>query len=169
MKEPRKHDSGAAYVRQAIAQRRIGIDARCSCGESRPKALNRRGRTVVCAECERKPRGHTIMDKHHIAGKNNSAVAIDVPANDHRAELSTAQLDWPKETVENPDGSPLRSAAAHIRGFVDMALYLIEKCLFWVAEMLERLDAQLSDQLGPKWWNETGIAEFAERCFHAHS
>lgn len=60
------------------------------------------------------------MDDHHVFGKaNDPTTIVTVPANDHRAELSVAQQDWPKKTPENPDGSPLLAAAARIRGFVD--------------------------------------------------
>jgi hypothetical protein len=46
-------------------------------------------------------------------------------------------------------GSPLIAAAACIRGFIDTILYLIEKGLHWVADMLETADAYLANKLGP--------------------
>ncbi|MGB9242164.1 MAG: hypothetical protein WCC03_02345, partial [Candidatus Acidiferrales bacterium] len=79
-------------------------------------------------------------------------MTIAIPVNDHRAELSTAQHDWPKETLENPDRSPLLSGAAHIRGLVDTVVYLREQFLLWVAEMLELLDTFLKQKLGQGWW-----------------
>ena len=92
------------------------------------------------------------MDDHHPFGKANNPTTIPVPVNDHRAELSPAQYDWPRETLENPDGSPLLKAAAHIRGFRDWVVHLIETGLLWVAEALEWLHAYLIEELGPKWW-----------------
>ena len=84
-----------------------------------------------------------------------------MPANDHRAQLSVDQYDWPKQTRENPDGSPALAAAGSIRGFVDTAVYLIEKFLLWVAELLEQLDAYLTEKLGSKWWVGTVLEQFA--------
>ena len=103
------------------------------------------------------------MDNHHIAGNANSDLTISIRANDHRAHLSEDQKDWPAETLENPDGSPLLMASASIRGFIDVDLYLIEQLLSWIAEMLETLNAYLIVQLGPKWWIQTEINRFASR------
>jgi len=86
-----------------------------------------------------------------------------VPVNDHRAILSPAQYDWPKETLENPDGSPLLAAAAHIRGFIDTIYYFIDKLLAWIPEFLEALHALLTKRLGPKWWRKTELQKFVRR------
>jgi hypothetical protein len=88
---------------------------------------------------------------------------VAVPANDHRAELSVAQYDWPKATLENPHGSPLLTAAACIRGFIETAIYLIDQLLSWTAEMLEVLNAILVDKFGPEWWVNTPLAQFTGR------
>lgn len=97
------------------------------------------------------------MDRHHVAGKANSPVTISVPVNDHRARLNDDQYDWLFDTLENPDGSPLLMAAACIQGFIDVVLYLIEKLLTWIADLLCALDAHLKERLGPKWWLNTEI------------
>lgn len=81
------------------------------------------------------------MDNHHPAGKTNNAITIPVPVNDHRADLSVAQQKWPGKTLANPDGNEQLAAAAGIRGFADTSLYLIEKLLLPVAEMLEKQEA----------------------------
>ena len=145
-------------ARKSSARRRTGKNTRCACGETRPEALI--GNTGVCAECHRKSKGHATTDKHHVAGRANSAVTVVVPANDHRAVLSEAQYDWPKATLENPDGSPLLTAAACIRGFIDTAIYLIEQMLRWIAEMLEVLNGILVEKFGPEWWRDTPLARF---------
>jgi hypothetical protein len=163
MKKPPLRDPEAAYVRKATAARRVGVNAKCACGENRPKALVSGRQPIMCAKCVRKKKGHTTMDNHHIAGEANSPVTIPVPVNDHRAELNSAQEDWPKETRENPDGSPLLAAAGCIRGFIDYILYLIEKGLHWVADLLEKLDAHLVNKLGPQWWANTEIEQFAPK------
>ena len=101
------------------------------------------------------------MDKHHVAGKSNSPVTVSIPANDHRARLSEDQYDWPMRTLENPGQSPLLKAAACVRGFVDMVLYLTEELLNWIAEMLEKLDTHLFERLGPQWWQGTPVGQTA--------
>jgi hypothetical protein len=116
---------------------------------------------MICAACKRKKEEKTTVDNHHVAGKANSPVTMPVPVNDHRADLSASQQDWPKETLQNPDGSPLLVAAAHIRGFVDYLVYLAKKFLHWSAEMLEELDKFLRQRLGPQWWRGTPLERFA--------
>src|SRR6185312_2651678 len=86
------------YVRKQSAKRRVGENAKCDCGETRPEALKAK---IICEECDRKAQGKTSSDDHHVGGRNNSSVTVGVPANDHRAELSTAQYDWPRRTLEN--------------------------------------------------------------------
>jgi hypothetical protein len=83
--------------------------------------------------------------------------------NDHRAELNIAQYDWPKNTLENRDGSPLLAAAGVVRGFIDYIRYLIEKGLAWVVQMLETADAFLVEQLGPKWWVGTALEKYSPK------
>jgi hypothetical protein len=62
------------------------------------------------------------------------------------------QYDWPKETGENPEGSPFLAAAGCIRGFCDTVYYLIEIMLLWIADLLEAADFALTKTLGPKYW-----------------
>src|SRR5690348_3109545 len=108
MRAPQEqHDPIAAQARKAVAQRRVGMDAKCTCPEDRPGALTRKAKGVACHACARKRKGKTTMDKHHVAGKANSPVTILIPVNDHRALLNEDQYSWPKKTLENADGSPL--------------------------------------------------------------
>jgi len=160
---PRKHpvrDPIGTYMRKATAERRVGVDARCACGEKRPEALIPQSNPIICAQCNRKIKGQTPLDKHHVAGEANSPVTIPVPVNDHRARLSVDQYDWPKNTLENPDGSPLLAAAAHIRGYSDCTSYLNEKLLAKNPELLELLDAFLREKFGPRWWHNTELERF---------
>jgi hypothetical protein len=83
--------------------------------------------------------------------------------NDHRAELSKAQYDWPKETRENPDGSPLLRGSASVRGILDYIILLIKKMVLWIPEMLENLDAFLREKLGPTWWVNTPLEQYAPK------
>src|SRR5713101_4763503 len=95
-----KRDPIAAYKREVTAARRIGVGAQCACGEARPEALLEGSNPIICAECDRKRKGMTTTDGHHVAGEANDPTKIPVPVNDHRAELSTAQADWPEQTLE---------------------------------------------------------------------
>lgn len=147
------------YQRKEIAARRIGRDAKCACGENRPEALIRTNNSITCAACKRRAHGKTTTDDHHFAAKANSAETIAVPVNDHRAVLSTAQYEWPKETLENPRRSPFRKAAAYIRGVRDMIRYLLDK-LLWVAELLEATDTYLIKHFGTRWWDDAEITQW---------
>jgi hypothetical protein len=140
-----------AYARKTTAARRVGEGKKCACGEDRPEALAPNSNPTECFECERIRFGKSTEDDHHVAGKANDRTTIPVPVNDHRTELSPAQYDWSKATLENPEGSPLLASAACIRGFVDTVIYLIKALLLPKAEMLEVLDAYLKSKLGPKW------------------
>ena len=148
-----------ANARNNAAARRVGLNAKCACGESRPEALITGSDPMICAECWRKQREQSTLDDHHFAGASNSPMTIPIPVNDHRADLSVAQYDWPKQTLENPDRSPFLAAAACIRGFLDTVLYL-QKGLRWIAEMLEKADAFLVEKFGRKWWTGTPLQQF---------
>lgn len=161
-RKPPQRDPINADRRKMKGARRVGLDARCElCGECRAEALIPQSTPLICAECQRKKKGKTSMDQHHIAGKANSPITTSIPTGDHRASLSTAQHDWPQQTLENADGCPLRKGAAHIRGFVDTVLYYAEKFLLWVAEMLEDASDYLKVKCGPGWWLKTDLNRFA--------
>lgn len=170
MKQVPKSDPIAAFQRQTTSALRLGLGARCSCGESRPEALISNSNPISCAGCDRARRGKAGTDNHHVAGKANNSTTIPIPVNDHRARLSVAQYDWPKQTRENPDGSPLLAAAACIRGFIDTITYvidtilhLIDKLLLWIPEMLEGYDAFLVKALGRKYWLNTELEQFVRK------
>jgi hypothetical protein len=160
-KTPR--DPIAKFQRDAIAERRIGKGKQCACGEARPRALIPGSQPLICEACNRERLGKLLTDDHHVAGRNNSPVTIPVPVNDHRARLSDDQNECPTRTLKNPDGSPLLAAAGCIRGFFDTILYLIEKLLVWVPELLEALDAYMVREHGPRWWISAGLEQFATK------
>jgi len=103
------------------------------------------------------------MDKSHTAGVANSPETILVPTNDHIAVLSVAQYCWPIESLQNPEGCLLLAAAGCVRGVIDHLHYLINKFLLWIPEMLEQLSTFLREELGPKWWVNTQLQQFAPR------
>jgi hypothetical protein len=120
-----QRDPIRSHARKTLAARRVGENARCSCGESRPHALIANRTPAICASCERREQGKSAIDRHHPAGRANSGITIPVPVNDHRAVLSVAQYDWPSQTLENPTGNQLLKAAARFRGFIDSHDYLM--------------------------------------------
>lgn len=163
---PRKmptRDPSGTHRRKVVATRRVGVGARCLCGEDRPEALIAGSSPTICGACQRAERGRSTIDQHHFAGRANSPATIPVPVNDHRAILSVAQADWPKSTLTNTEGSPLLAGAASLRGCIDTIHYLIEKGLLWLADMLERLDEVQVKKLGPRWWANTAIEQFAPK------
>ena len=156
-----QRDPESAWVRSATAARRFGVGAQCACGETRPEAFVPNSNPVICAACDRARRGKTTVDNHHDAGRANSPITTPIPVNDHRAVLNTAQYDWPKATLENSTGSPLLARAACVRGFVDTNAYLVDKLLLPHAEFCELLDSMLAEKLGPEWWLNTDLEQFA--------
>jgi hypothetical protein len=150
------------YVRREQAERRVGVDAQCStCGESRAEALIVDSTPITCVKCHRTRKGHRTVDLHHVAGEANDATIIPVVVNDHVADLSERQRDWPHETLENPHGCPLLRAAACIRGAVDVLYYTVERSVTWIAKALESLSAWLSARFGPSWFHGTPLEQFA--------
>lgn len=162
-RKPPTRDPIRAYQRDVAAGRRVPDNAQCACGESRPRALIRGSDPVICARCDREAKGKATLDKHHVAGEANSPATIPAPVNDLRAELSPAQYDWPKETLQNPDGSPLLAAAASIRGYSDTNSYLVLTLLVSNPEMLEALEAWLREEHGQKWWIGTPVEKYAPK------
>ncbi len=161
MKRVPQRDPIGSDRRRRVAQRRVGEGAQCACGESRPEALVRTQKDVRCAACARAKQGKSASDRHHVAGVSNSPVTVSVPVNDHRAELTPAQQDWPPTTLANPERSPLLAAAAMLRGVADTIVYLIKAGVRWVIEMLELLDVNLRARCGAGWWHNTEVARYA--------
>jgi hypothetical protein len=163
-KKPFNSDPEAEYRRKERAKRRVGNNAKCTqCPESRPEALIPKSNPRICAGCQRKNQGKAVTDNHHVAGQNNHAATVPVPVNDHRARLSLEQHKWPTRTLRNPDGSPLLAIAACIRGFIDFVEYCIEQFLVWAVAFLEKLDKQLVEKFGPRWWDVIRV-EFEAGC-----
>lgn len=164
MKKKPPCDPIAAFERENRAARRVGQGSQCHlCGEQRPLALIPRSKPTICARCERWKLGYCFGDFHHPAGKANDPTTVPIPTNDHRADLSPKQYDWPRETWRNQSGSPVLRGAASMRGFTETSDYLGASLLIPNAEMLEILDAFLKKRLGPKWWVGTEMERFAPK------
>jgi hypothetical protein len=152
-------DPIGAAKRRSVAKRRIGAGKKCACGESRPQALIVGSDPPICIECKRLAHGHTIYDKHHPARKANDDRTVLVLANDHQAELTEAQHEWPKTTRENRNRDPLLADAARICGHVD-TVGLIDG----ISTDLEKLSAALVALLGRQWFLREEFAECFERA-----
>lgn len=162
MKRRRSSNPVNAAIREDRAQRRVGANARCHvCRESRPEALIRGSNPMICAECQRKAHGQSTIDDHHVAGRNNSPETIPLPVNDHRAELSVAQMDWSQEMRENPSGCPLIRAQAMLQGTADVVRYLFDKFVDFAVALLGTLSEYLRQTLGAHWWRGTPIDRFS--------
>ena len=162
MKKKKPRDPISDFQRRSQASRRLAGQS-CACGETRAEALIAGSVPTICAACARKQSGQSALDDHHPAGKINHPATVAIPVNDHRAILSPAQYDWPKDTWENPRRSPLLAGAASIRGYYDTNLYLTDELLLRDARLLETLDKYLTERLGPQWWRGTPLEEFVPR------
>ena len=148
------------FKRKSTRARRVGSKTSCPCGETRLEALI--GNSGECAECQRRRKGQSAIDNHHFAGIANSPTTVRISANDHRAVMSLAQYDWPRQTLENLEASPLLAAAGSVRGLADLN-FLISELSPRNAELLEALDIFLTTKLGPRWWRDTPINEFTPK------
>ena len=155
----RKIETGKSDIRRENHLRRLGTrEPRCTnCGENNPVTLTGRSPNIICYECQAKASNRSPIERHHPAGQNNDQFTIPIPGNDHRI-LSDFQKDWPSETLRNPTGSPLRKAAATMRGFLNVLRLLIERLFGWVPDFLETLDAKLTEYFGASWWVALGLS-----------
>lgn len=133
---------------------------RCSvpgCAETDPLALTGAAPKIICQEHLADRQGRRWTQDHHFSGRANAPETGPLPVNDH-AVLSGMQSLWPRETLRNPDGSPLLRAAAAVRGWMEILRLVIERTLRWVPAALETLDLLLAQRLGPLWWEQLGWA-----------
>lgn len=146
-------------IRRENQLRRLGTRTpECvKCGESNPSALTGVSPEIICYESQAKASNRTPIERHHPAGRNNDPFTIPMPGNEHRI-LSDMQKDWPPETLRNPNASPLRKAAAMIRGFLDLLRLLIERIFGWIPDFLETLDEKLIELFGAVWWKVLGLS-----------
>jgi hypothetical protein len=121
-----------------------------SCDEVCPFAFTGVYPRIYCYEHDALRRGRPWLEDHHPAGQNNDSRTVPMPGNEHRL-FSELQYRWPRETLRNPDGSPLLRAAALARGWEDV-LYVVMVLVAWVPLYLEQLDAWLRQEIGPCWW-----------------
>ena len=124
------------------------------CDETCPFMFTGVHPVIRCYEHEQIRLERPWLEDHHLAGKKNDPRTVQVPGNEHRL-LSELQYRWPRETLRNPDGSPLLRAAAMIRGWENV-LYVVMTVIAWVPLYLEQLDVWLRKEVGPRWWETMG-------------
>jgi hypothetical protein len=147
-----QHDS---YLENRLV--RLGTwEPQCTvegCGETDPRALTGTDPNIVCYEHRQLADAKAWVEQDHRAGQHNQPATAAIPANDHRI-LSVMQQSWPRDTLRNPDGSPLLKAAACVRGWLDLLRLIIERTVGWVPPFLEMLDRWLRDTIGEMWWKD---------------
>lgn len=145
----------ATSLRHRKKTLRLGPDSTCTrCGESDQLSLQVT-ESILCAECRLALAGKPTTERHHPAGRHNDAFTALLPANPH-AVLSDGQIDWPPETLRNPEHDFLRTLAAWLCFFADTFRYLSEQAYGW-ATTLESYSEHLATSLGSQWW--AGIEE----------
>jgi hypothetical protein len=125
------------------------------CEETDPFALTGAAPNLVCREHLADELGRSWTEAHHPAGQHNDPFTVPVPADDHGA-LSERQALWPRDTLRNPDASPLLRMAAWLRGWLDVLRVIIDRTIARIPAGLERLDQLLTEAIGPEWWNALG-------------
>lgn len=157
--------SALSYEDEELAERReqrlraLGTrNPRCAvagCDEDDPFALTGVHPDIVCREHLADVQGRCWIEQHHPAGRHNDPDTVPIPSNDHGV-LSEHQALWPRETLRNPDQSPLLRIAAAIRAWLDILRLIIDRTVGWIPAALEALDEVLRDRHGPRWWETLG-------------
>jgi hypothetical protein len=127
------------------------------CGERDPFALTGTDPNIICREHSADRRGRGWTEAHHISGRANDPGTVSIPANDH-AVLSAYQSLWPRDTLRNPDQSPLLKAAAELQGWLDILRLVIERTAGRIPPFLRWLDGVLLTVIGEHWWIVIGWA-----------
>jgi hypothetical protein len=161
MNEPLDDSADRRADRIEARRRELGTRTpRCAapgCREAHPEAFTGVAPNLLCREDLADAQDRSWTEGHHIAGRRNHQLVVDIPANDHAILSASQQVEWPRATLRNPDGSPLLRAAALLRGWLDILRLLIERGLGWIPPFLEALDEQLTAHIGPKWWETFGF------------
>lgn len=149
--------------RREQRRRALGdVRPRCSepgCDEVDPLALTGVAPEIFCYEHEAVRKNRPWSEGHHLAGRRNDEETVGVPGNDHRILSELQNVRWARDTLRNPDASPLLRAAAALRGWLDVLTLIVTRTAGWVPPFLEQLDAWLREQIGPRWWDEfRGVA-----------
>ncbi len=137
-------------IRLKRKEYRFGKNAKCEiCGEKDLRTLDDFEGKTLCRRCRLAAKGRSVVEKHHFSGRHNNEFTVDLPANEH-AILSDYQQDWPKTTLENPNGDLLIKIAAPLRAIKDLHAYSVEQ-LPLLALRVEKLSEFLANKYGADW------------------
>jgi hypothetical protein len=99
------------------------------------------------------PRGWLTEDDH-FAGHHNDPVKAPIPRTTTASGANPRGQEWPRETLRNPDRSPLLWSAAIQRGVRDYLELILARYSAGAPEFLEMLDAWLRRRIGERWFEE---------------
>jgi hypothetical protein len=143
----------------------------CSCGENRPAAMTERG---CCHECAARADNRPVIENHHVLGRRQSDISLDLPLNWHR--VLHAPEKRRDKVLLRPGDNPLHQIAAAIMRGVDIARAFAdygEAHAWWqwainlarkmaniveyAANWLLILAGWLEDRLGAEWFRDPGL------------
>jgi hypothetical protein len=157
MSEPADSTWESIEDRREERCRILGVpNPRCAylgCPETDPLALIGTYPSIYCYEHDALLKRLPWLEAHHASAKANDPMTVQTPGNDHRVLSELQNASWPRETLRNPDGSPLLRAAAAIRGWLDLLYVVMTRTVSWVPAFLEGLDAWLRERIGSMWWD----------------
>ena len=137
-------------IRLKRKEYRIGKNAKCKyCSETDLRALDKIDDITLCRNCRLAKTGKSVIEQHHLSGRNNDDFLVALPANEH-AILSDYQEDWPEETMKNPNKDSLLHIAAWLRANSDFCEHAIERGRS-LADFLEKLSRALVKKFGSNW------------------
>jgi hypothetical protein len=137
-------DSLGFVTRRERRRAQLGRTARCRCGQREPLLLRRTEVGIECPNCQAVRTTGRRNENHHLAGKANLGLLVGLDANTHTL-LSSAQWDWPADTLRNPRAAPARRLAAILRALLDWLRVVLDPLIDEVEELivwLESLDPQ---------------------------
>jgi hypothetical protein len=151
-----------------IAAEGVFMIGGCSCGENRPAAMTWRG---CCHECAARADGRPVIENHHVLGRAQSGISVDLPINWH--PVLHAPDKSRDEVLLRPGDNPVHQIASAIMRGVDIARafadygetdgseqWAIDLARImagigeYAANWLLVLAGWLEDRLGPEWFKE---------------
>ena len=111
--------------------------------------------TPLCRDHLAQLRGRSVMEEHHILGRENSDDVVAVTANLH-AYVTPILRDCEKMSKKLSTGSPLCSIALAICS-IGAAAEWFAKHYRRFADWLVALDGSLTEKKGERWWERTDL------------
>ncbi len=160
--QPSNNEARAEAAFERLGTRR----PKCSvpgCNESDWRALTGKHPHILCYEHMCAEQGRSTVEQQHTLGRKiDPDMEVTMAGNDHRI-MDSYKDQWPKETRENPDGSPALLAAAYLRVPFDWLIMIAKRYLEPVFLWLEALDSLFCEKLGRRWWVGLGLPDIYSR------